>query len=120
MKQDITRKEQINKPFLKPELKFDISDNKEYKVEAIKDSAIYAKKAEEYLIGLYYLVFWKSYLEEKNTWELSSTIMHLQKMISTFYKDYPEKLITIFLSFNSTPSIATPSVKPVNSSVKQK
>ena len=40
---------------LKPE--FNASNNKEYKVEIIKDSAIYPKEAEEYLPGLYYLIF---------------------------------------------------------------
>ena len=42
-------------------------DNKEYKVEAIQDSAVYAKEADEYLPGIYYLVAWKGYPEEKNT-----------------------------------------------------
>ena len=37
-------------------LEFEASDNKECKVEAIQDSAIYAKKTDEHLSGLYYLV----------------------------------------------------------------
>ena len=38
-----------------------------YKVEVIWNSAIYTKESESgYFLGLYYLVFWKSYLEEKN------------------------------------------------------
>ena len=49
--------------------KLNAGNNKggEYKVEAICDSAIYAKKAASYLPGLYYLIAWKSYPEEKNT-----------------------------------------------------
>lgn len=39
----------------------------EYKVEAIKNSAIYAIKAVRQLQGLYYLISSKSYLEDKST-----------------------------------------------------
>ena len=67
----------MNELFPEPEPEFNAGDNKEYKVEAIKDSAVYAKKAEGYLSGLYYLVSWKSYLEEESTCELSSAVMHL-------------------------------------------
>ena len=42
-------------PELKPE--FDVSNNKKYKVKAIKDIAIYTKETERYLQGLYYQVF---------------------------------------------------------------
>ena len=42
-------------------------DDKEYKLEAIQGSAVYAKEANKHLPGLYYLVVWKSYLEEENT-----------------------------------------------------
>ena len=52
LKQDITKKGQINK-FL---TEFEISNNKKYEVEAISKSAIYAKKADKYLLELYYLV----------------------------------------------------------------
>ena len=41
----------------------------EYKVEAIRDSVVYARESEaSHLSGLYYLLLWKRYLEEKNTW----------------------------------------------------
>ena len=43
-KQNTTKKWQINKLFLEPE--FDISNNKKYKVKAIRDSIVYAKKIE--------------------------------------------------------------------------
>ena len=39
----------MNELFPKPKLEFDIGNNKKYKVEAIKDSAIYAKKAKKHL-----------------------------------------------------------------------
>ena len=35
---------------------FEASNDKEYRVEAIQNSAIYAKEANEHLPGLYYLV----------------------------------------------------------------
>ena len=43
------------------------NDDNKYEVEAIQDSAVYAKEVDGYLPGLYYLVAWKDYLEEKNT-----------------------------------------------------
>ena len=46
----------MNELFLEPEPEFDTGDNKKYEVEAIIDSAVYAKKAEGHLLGLYYLV----------------------------------------------------------------
>ena len=39
-----------------PEKKFEIGDNKEYKVKAIIDSAVYSHKVENHLPNLYYLV----------------------------------------------------------------
>ena len=36
--------------------KFEPGDDKEYKVEAIQDSAVYAKETDGHLPGLYYLV----------------------------------------------------------------
>ena len=47
----------MNKLFPEPEPEFDAVNNKEYKVEAIIISVVYAKKAKKYLLGLYYLVF---------------------------------------------------------------
>ncbi len=32
--------------------------------------------------------------------------MHLQKLITTFYKKYPKKLTTVFLFLDSTPPMA--------------
>ena len=55
--QDTTRKEEMNELFSEPKPEFDTGNNKKYKLEAIKDSIIYAKKAEKHLLGLYYLVF---------------------------------------------------------------
>ena len=51
-----------------------------YKVEAIWDSAVYARKLElGHLSSLYYLVSWKEYPEEKNIWEPVLAIQYPQK-----------------------------------------
>ena len=45
-------------------------NNKEYEVESIRNSAVYARELEAgHLPGFYYLVSWKSYPKDKNTWE---------------------------------------------------
>ena len=65
MEQDNTKKGRMNELFLEPEPEFNAGNYKEYE---IIDSAIYAKKTEGNLLGLYYLVSWKGYPEEENTW----------------------------------------------------
>ena len=52
LEQDSTKK---GREFSVPEFEPG-DDNKEYKVEAIQDSAVYAKEADGHLPGLYYLV----------------------------------------------------------------
>ena len=118
LEQDTTKKRQMNELFPEPEPEFDAGNNKEYKVKAIINNAVYAKEAEGHLPSLYYLVFWKDYPEEKNTWELFSVVIHLWKMISTFHKDYPEKPAAISPSFNFTLPMAKPSVKSAKPPVK--
>lgn len=55
LKQDITKKKQVDE--LISQLEFDSNgNNKEYKVEAIWDNAIYTKESEGHLLKLYYLV----------------------------------------------------------------
>ena len=112
LEQDTTRKGRMNELFPEPEPEFNAGDDKEYEIEAIKDSAVYAKEAEGQLPGLYYLVSWKGYPEEESTWKPSSAVMHLRKMISTFYKDYPEKPTAISFSLDFALPMAKPSVKP--------
>lgn len=60
----------------------DNGQDKEYKVEAICNDTVYAKKSErDHLPDFYYLVLWKDYLEEENTWETTLAIHHLQKLL---------------------------------------
>ena len=84
---------------------------REYEVEAIRNSVVYAKEADGYLPGLYYLVAWKAYPEEENTWEPSSTVMHLWKMVTTFYKDHLEKPTATSAPLDSAPPMAKPTTQ---------
>lgn len=57
----------------------------------MSNSAIYASKLESHLLYQYHLVFWKSYFQEENTWELASAMLHFYKLISIFHKKHPKK-----------------------------
>ena len=106
LEQDITRKErELSVPEFEP------GDNKEYKLEAIRNSAVYAKEADRHLPGLYYLVAWKGYPEEESTWEPSSAVMHLRKMVRTFYKDHSKKPRMTSAPLDSAPLIAKPTTQ---------
>ena len=73
LEQDTTRKERIDENVTNVE--FDAGNSKKYKMEAIRDSMVYAMELESgHLPSLYYLVAWKSYLEEENTWEPFSAV----------------------------------------------
>ena len=106
LKQDITKKV---REFLVPEFKPGV--DKEYEVKAIQESAVYAKEGDGNLLGLYYLVAWKGYPEEENIWKPSSAVMHLRKMVSTFYKDHPEKPTTTTAPLDSTLRMAKPTIQ---------
>ena len=74
LEQDTTRKVWVKKI---PEL--DVGeDSNEYKVEAIWDNAVYARKWKGHLLKLYYLIAWKGYPKEKNTWESVSAVQHVR------------------------------------------
>ena len=92
----------------------DVGDNNsgEYEVEAIRNSALYTRESESgHLLGLYYLVSWKRYPKEENTWEPASAIQHLRKLISSFYKDHSGKPTATFPAINTAPPIARQIVK---------
>ena len=52
LKEDTTRKERVNEIVTE----FEACNSKEYKVEAIWKSAVYASKAKGYLPSVYYLL----------------------------------------------------------------
>lgn len=57
----------MNNNNITAQLELNKSDSKEYKIETICNSKVYAKKLDSgNLPGFYYLVFWKSYLKEEN------------------------------------------------------
>lgn len=108
LEQNNTRKGQVNK-LLEPEQKLDVGENKKYK---IKDSAVYANKAARGQIPeLYYLISLKSYSKAKNTWQPTSIIMYLWKIINTFHKNYPKNPIIISPPIDSSSPMAKPLVK---------
>ncbi len=63
--------------FVEPKRKFEVKKNKKYEIKAIINSMIYDKMANNQMLDLYHLIFWKDYLEKKNTWKLSAIVMHL-------------------------------------------
>ena len=86
-------------------------ESKEYEVEAIRDSAVYAKEADGYLPKLYNLVAWKGYPEKENIWKPSLVVIQLQKMISIFYKNYPVKSTATSPPLDIAPLMARSTVK---------
>lgn len=117
---NIIKKKWVNKLY---KLELEASNDKKYKVEAIRKSAVYTKKfAKDQLLRLYYIVFWKDYTKSKNIWKPTSAIFHLQKLINTFYKKYAKKLIAVSVSLNLAQSIAHPSIKflATNKTLKQR
>lgn len=59
------------------EQELDVREDKKYKLEVIKNSAIYNKVEESKLLALYHLVFWKSYSEYGSTWKPLSAVIQL-------------------------------------------
>ncbi len=113
LEQDITTKKQVDKTLLEPkkDLKFETRGNKEYEFEVIIDSAIYGQQTNSnQMPGLYYLVLWKGYLEEENTWKPSLAVIHLRKLINTFYKEHPEKPTATSPSLNSVLPMVRPTI----------
>lgn len=121
LKQNIIRKRQVNE-LLELKLELDNTrEDKEYKVDTIKNNAVYAKVIGGQLPELYYQVIWKIYSKDESIWKLASTIIYLYKMISIFHKDYPKKPMATFPLLDPTPSMATLMVKPiVKPTTKQK
>ena len=110
LEQDPTRKEQVDKQVMKLELK--AGNSKEYEVETIWDSTVYTSKLESgQLSSLYYMIAWKGYPKEKNTWKPLSAVQHLKKLISCFHKEHPEKPTVTSTPIDSTPPMARPTVR---------
>ena len=117
LEQKNTRKERVDKQVKKLEL--EAGDSKKYEIEAISNSAVYATKSESgQLLGLYYLVAWKRYPQEENTWKPSSAVQHSQKLINSFHKAHTEKPTANSPPFDPAPPMARPTVR--STPLKQK
>ncbi len=57
LEKDITKKKRFNKKlFIEPKGEFKAGNNKDYKVKAIINNAVYDKETNNQIPGLYYLV----------------------------------------------------------------
>ncbi len=112
LEQDTTRKGRVDKTTSRLEFE-NKGDGKGYEVEAIFDSAVYAKKLDSghHLPDLYYLVSWKSYPKEENTWEPALAVLYFRKFISIFYRGHPEKPIATSPLIDFAPPMARPTVR---------
>ena len=104
LEQNTTKKGQVNNTQLNFE--FEADNNKEYEVESISDSAVYVRESARQLLGLYYLVLWKGYPKEENTWEPTSAIQHLWRLVTAYYKDNPEKPTATSVPVDIAPPMA--------------
>ena len=112
LKQDTTKKGQVND--IQLNFEFEAGNDKEYEVDGIWDSAVYAKEsATGQLPGLYYLVLWKSYPKEENTWEPVLAIQQLQRLFTAYHKDNPEKPTATSAFIDTAPPMARPTAPPI-------
>ena len=110
LEQDITRKRRVDD---ENATELDTDNSEKYKVEAIWDNAVYVRESESgHLQGFYYLVSWKEYAKEENTWEPVSAVQHLRKLISLIYQDHPEKLAATSPIVNTIPPMARLITRP--------
>lgn len=107
------KKWRLNK-LLDMELEFDIGEDKKYRVETIKNNAVFSNAvAEDQSSKLHFLLFWKSYLEKEDIWEPTLVVIYLWKMIGMIHKNHPKKPIATFPPFDSVLSIVKPVVQPI-------
>ena len=64
LEQNIIRKKRVDNNITELNA---VDDKNEYEIKAICDSTVYIKELANYLSRFYYLISWKSYLEEENT-----------------------------------------------------
>ena len=96
------------------DFKFEAGDNKEYEVDGIWDSTVYTKEsAIRQLPRHYYMVLWKSYPKEENTWEPASAIQQLWRLVTAYHKDNPEKPTATSASVDTAPPMAKPTAPPM-------
>ena len=112
LEKDTTRKRRVDEEV--KQIEFDKGDNesRKYEVEVIWDNAVYTRESKSgHLSSLYYLVSWKGYPKEENTWEPASVVGHLRKLINSFHKDYPDTLTATTPAIDTTPPMARPTIR---------
>ncbi len=119
LEKDTTTKKRVNEILPEPDKEFETENNKEYKVEAIIKPVVYSKETNDQMPGLYYLILWKCYQDEKSIWEPLAIVKHLRKLISTYHKKYPEKPILTSLPLDPVPPMARPTVPKEQSKQKR-
>lgn len=121
LQQDITKQKQIDKNFSWIELKHN-NNRQKYEIEEIYNNKIYTKELDSghYLLNLYYLIFWKSYFQKKNTHKPVSAIQYFQRFIITFYYNHLDKPIVIYLTFDFTLLKVRPKVKSKTKALSSK
>ena len=113
LEQYTTKKERVDEEVR--QIEFDAGDNDsgKYEVEAIWDSAVHLRESKSgHLPGLYYLISWKRYLEEENTWKSLLVVQYLRKLISSFYKNHPDKSTATSPAIDIASLMARPTVIP--------
>lgn len=103
-------------------MEFDNGNNEsgKYEFEAIHNSMVYIKESKGQLPGLYYLILWKGYLEEKNTWEPTSAIQYLRRLVTTFHKNYLDKPTATSPLIDIAPPMTKSTIRPKAFMIKQK
>ena len=105
-----TKKGRVNDTQL--DFEFEAGNDKEYEVDGIWNSAVYTRESAGQLPGLYYLVLWKSYPEEKSTLELALAIQHFWRLVTAYHKNNPKKPIATSLQVKTAPPMARLSAPP--------
>ena len=81
-----------------------INNQEEYEVETILDSRVSGRQ------GLQYLVKWKGYGNEENSWEPVTNLKHSKELIAEFHRLHPQAPLNIARAFFSIPFRINPSL----------
>ena len=114
------QKKGVDKKTLQLEFEDD-GKRKEYEVGAICNSAVYVRELESgQLPGLYYLISWKSFLEDENTWKPVLAIQYLRRLVSIFHKEYADKSTANSLPIDLAIPMAKLNIRPEARNNKRK
>ncbi len=92
------------------DVEFETEGNKKYEIKTIIDSAVYGQQTNDQILDLYYLILWKGYPEEENTWEPLSAVIYLQKLINILHKEHLKKPTVTSPPLDSAPLMAMPTI----------